>query len=127
MDNDNSQEQQIVNSSIQVDHTKNKFFDNIMSVDETRFSVLMVCLVCSLIFAGYVYVAKGDVSQNWVSIVEVFAYCVTGINVASAVSNNSNGSNKLVNFVKSAFSSSTSSTIQTQQQNQINSYENKNK
>ena len=85
-----------------VEHPRN-FFSNVMSVDETRVSVLMICLVVSLIYGAYMYAIKGDVGANWASVIETFAYCVTGINVAAAVTQGGLGQSKVGGLVKSLF------------------------
>ena len=85
-----------------VEHPKN-FFSNVMSVDETRVSVRMICLVGSLIYGAYIYASKGDLSPNWASVIETFAYCVTGINVAAAVSQGGLGQTKVGGIVTKLF------------------------
>jgi|SRR5574344_1229436 hypothetical protein len=79
------------------------FFHNVMSVDETRVSLLMICLVASLLFGAYMYIANTDISKTWADIIETFAYCVTGINVAGAVMGGSVGKSKVGGFIQSAF------------------------
>ena len=60
------------------------FFRSLMSVDEAKTSVLMLCLMLSLLFGGTAYLLFGDLSDNWTSLIETFTYCVTGINVVAA-------------------------------------------
>lgn len=79
---DNAVEQAIKEQDVT---TAKGFFHNMMSVDEARVSVLMICLLLSLLFGGYAYIVHGDVSQVWASLIETFAYCVTGINMLAAL------------------------------------------
>ena len=65
--------------------TARGFFHNMMSVDEARVSVLMICLLLSLVFGGWAYLKHGEISQIWASLIETFAYCVTGINMLAAL------------------------------------------
>lgn len=81
----------------------NNFYDNIMSVDETKASVLMICLIASLIFGAIMYIINADISKVWADIIETFAYCVTGINVANAVANGTMGTSKFGGFIKNTF------------------------
>lgn len=91
------------NNTEQQEQPKNNFFHNVMSVDETRVSLLMVCLVTSLVFGAYMYVVNTDISKTWADIIETFAYCVTGINVAGAVMGGAVGKSKVGGFIQSAF------------------------
>lgn len=60
------------------------FFRSLMSIDEAKTSVLMLCLMVSLLFGGVAYLLFGNLSDNWTSLIETFTYCVTGINVVAA-------------------------------------------
>lgn len=112
--NDNQQKEEIVQEQSVVQQTneihyeqRSNFFSKFMSVDETRVSVLMICLLASLLFSMYAYLSNGDISANFVSIVETFIYCVTGINVASAFTGGQNSTtNKIGNAIKNVFNSS---------------------
>ena len=75
------------------------FFHNIMSVDETRVSVLMIGFVVSLIFGGYMYLSTGALSQVWADIVETLIFAVAGINAVNSVVG---GNNKLGQMLRNA-------------------------
>jgi len=67
------------------DHSGIGFLRNMMSMDEARVSALMISLLVSLGFGGYAYLQFGDVSERWTSLIETFAYCVTGINMLATI------------------------------------------
>jgi len=64
---------------------KNGFFHNIMSVDETRVSVLMISLVGSLVFGGYMYLLTGALSVVWADIITTLILAVAGINAVNSI------------------------------------------
>jgi hypothetical protein len=68
------------------------FFHNIMSVDETRVSVLMFSLVGSLMFGAYIYAITGALSPIWADIITTLIFSVAGINAVNSVVG---GNNKL--------------------------------
>ena len=51
-----------VESTQQMQQPTHNFFHNVVSVDETRVSLLMICLVASLLFGAYMYVANADIN-----------------------------------------------------------------
>ena len=75
------------------------FFHSIMSVDETRVSVLMIGFMLSLFFGGYMYLSTGALSQVWADIVETLIFAVAGIN---AVNSLVGGNNKLGQILRGA-------------------------
>ena len=76
-----------------------RFFHNVMSVDETRVSVLMIGFMVSLIFGGYMYLTTGVLSQVWADIVETLIFAVAGINAVNSVVG---GNNKLGQMLRSS-------------------------
>jgi len=76
-----------------------RFFHNVMSVDETRVSVLMIGFMVSLIFGGYMYLTTGALSQVWADIVETLIFAVAGINAVNSVVG---GNNKLGQMLRSS-------------------------
>lgn len=76
--------------------TAKGFFSNMMSVDEARVSVLMISLLLSLLFGGWAYISYGEISQTWASLVETFAYCVTGINMLAALTPSGSKATQLI-------------------------------
>ena len=79
------QDTQIIEQQPQQRSKASIFFHNIMSVDETRVSVLMIGFVVSLIFGGYMYLSTGALSQVWADIVETLIFAVAGINAVNSV------------------------------------------
>ena len=71
-----------------------RFFHNVMSVDETRVSVLMIGFMVSLIFGGYMYLTTGALSQVWADIVETLIFAVAGINAVNSVVGGNNRSSQ---------------------------------
>jgi len=61
------------------------FFSDGLSVDETRVSVLMICLLGSLIFGGYIYLVTGAISAVWADLITTLIISVAGINALSTV------------------------------------------
>ena len=72
--------------------TAKGFFSNMMSVDEARVSVLLL----SLLFGGWAYISYGEISQTWASLIETFAYCVTGINMLAALTPSGSKATQLI-------------------------------
>lgn len=68
---------------------KSNWFRNIMSVDETRISALIVCMIASLAFGGYIYLTTNEISAVWADIVETLIFCITGINISQVFTGNS--------------------------------------
>ena len=93
------QDTQIIEQQPQQRSKASIFFHNIMSVDETRVSVLMIGFVVSLIFGGYMYLSTGALSQVWADIVETLIFAVAGINAVNSVVG---GNNKLGQMLRNA-------------------------
>lgn len=66
------------------------FFTHIMSVDETRISVLMIAFVFALGFSAYMYMTTNELNHAWVDIVETIILCISAINVATSFTCNKN-------------------------------------
>lgn len=64
---------------------KNGFFHNIMSVDETRVSVLMISLIGALVFGGYMYLLTGALSVVWADVITTLILAVAGINAVNSI------------------------------------------
>jgi len=86
----------------QHDDEKHGFFSSMMSMDEARVSALMLSLLVSLGFGGYAYLEFGDVSEKWTSLIETFAYCVTGINMLATINPRSRIAKVIANLSESA-------------------------
>nr|DAE79819.1 MAG TPA: hypothetical protein [Caudoviricetes sp.] len=61
------------------------FFSDGLSVDETRVSVLMICLLGALTFGGYIYFVTGAISTVWADLITTLIIAVAGINALSTV------------------------------------------
>lgn len=58
-----------------------------LSVDETRLSALIICLLISIIFGGTVYILYGDISANLTTIITTLIYAIAGVNISNSVIN----------------------------------------
>lgn len=63
------------------------FWKDGLSLDETKVSALVVSLIFCLIFAFGIYLYKGDISTNLVSVINTLIYSIAGVNSVNAVSN----------------------------------------
>ncbi len=92
------------------------FLRNMMSMDEARVSALMISLLVSLGFGGYAYLQFGDVSERWTSLIETFAYCVTGINMLATINPKSRLAKVVSNLTEQAEIATQPKTQQQQEQ-----------
>lgn len=84
------------------------FFTHVMSVDETRISVLMISFIFSLGFSAYMYAMTGEINHAWVDIVETIVMCISAINVATSITCNKNiSSNGTTNTLNNNFTPTT--------------------
>lgn len=58
------------------------YWQNGLSVDETKFSVLIGLLLLFSFLAGYIVIEKGDVPDNLTNLLYGFIAAVAGINIA---------------------------------------------
>lgn len=95
---------------------KEGFFHSVMSVDETRVSVLMLSLIATLVFGGYMYLITGALSAVWADIITTLILAVAGINAVNAVTS-SGKLNSVLNKTNNAPTqeNKTTSTVQNQQ------------
>jgi len=82
---------------------KKSFFLSSLSVDETRISALIICLILSFLFGGYNYIVAGDITANLANIITTLIYAIAGVNITNSVINklNSNKEEKTANNVNS--------------------------
>ncbi len=66
---------------------KKSFWSDGLSIDETKMSSLIICLLAGMIYAGTAYLIKGDVSANLADIIIALIYSVASINVAGSLDN----------------------------------------
>lgn len=67
--------------------TKIQYLLSGLSVDETRLSALIICLLLSIIFGGVVYFVYGDISANLTTIITTLIYAIAGVNISNSVIN----------------------------------------
>lgn len=63
------------------------FWKDGLSIDETKMSTLIICLLVCMAFAGINYIANGDITNNLTAIIQALIYAIAGVNI----SNNLNG------------------------------------
>lgn len=78
---------------------KNKmnFWQDGMSIDESKISILVVCFICVLTFGLSMYFFRGDISENLTSIITAFIYAIAGVNITNG--GISSITNKIGNFL----------------------------
>lgn len=63
------------------------FWQDGLSIDEYKTSTLMICLICCLLVGVVAYAKTGDISTNFVSIIQALIYAIAGVNAAGVISN----------------------------------------
>lgn len=66
---------------------KTRFLLSGLSVDETRLSALILCLLATMIFGGFAYFFTGDLTANLTSIITTLIYAIAGVNITNNVLN----------------------------------------
>lgn len=61
------------------------FFNDGLSLDETKVSILVVSFLCTIIFALFMYYTTGDISSNLTTIITAQIMAVAGVNVIQGV------------------------------------------
>jgi multiple sugar transport system permease protein len=56
------------------------FWKDGLSIDESKVSILIICLLLSLIFTVVMYIKTGEINGNWTAIVTAIIYAVAGVN-----------------------------------------------
>ena len=67
--------------------TKTWFWQNGLSIDETKLSALILCLIGCLIFGGINYSSIGDISTNLTTIITALIYSIAGVNITNSIVN----------------------------------------
>ena len=94
--------------------TKTWFWQNGLSIDETKLSALILCLFGCLIFGGINYSTIGDISTNLTTIITALIYSIAGVNITNSIVNRfSTANNKSVQT--SPYMMSTMATVPQQQ------------
>lgn len=77
--------------------TKKWFWQNGLSIDETKLSALILCLIGCLVFGGINYSTIGDISTNLTTIITALIYSIAGVNITNSIVNRfSTSSNKSI-------------------------------
>lgn len=66
---------------------KKWFWQNGLSIDETKLSALILCLIGCLIFGGVNYSSIGDISTNLTTIITALIYSIAGVNITNSIVN----------------------------------------
>lgn len=73
-----------------------------LSINESKVSTLIVCLLACISFAGYIYINKGDISNNLTTLTTTLIWGIAGVNIADKisgmVSHNANANNEYNNY-----------------------------
>lgn len=56
-----------------------------LSIDESKTSALILSLVSFVILAIYSYVKNGDITENLMSIINIFASLIAGFNITNKI------------------------------------------
>ena len=64
------------------------FWKNGLSIDETKTSTLIICLLVCMIFGGINYIIKGDITNNLTAIIQALIYAIAGVNITNGFFNN---------------------------------------
>lgn len=67
-----------------MDDNKINFRDG-LSIDEAKVSVLIILCVLAFLYAFVMYAIKGDISDNFTSVLQVLVIVIGGVNVGNAV------------------------------------------
>ena len=71
------------------------FWDDGLSIDETKISSLIICLLAGMIYVGVAYTMNGDISSNLADIIMALIYAVASINVAGSLDKLMNSRNDM--------------------------------
>lgn len=69
------------------------FWKDGFSIQETKFSLLMVAFAIGFIFALIMYFLHGDISHNLLNLLTTLIFAIAGVNVADKLSQFFNGKN----------------------------------
>lgn len=84
------------------ENAKRGFFLSSLSIDETRLSVLIICLLLSMIFGGVNYILVGDITANLTNIIITLIYAIAGVNITSSIVNSFNKNGEKSEMIVSA-------------------------
>lgn len=84
------------------ENAKRGFILSSLSIDETRLSVLIICLLLSMIFGGVNYILVGDITANLTNIIITLIYAIAGVNITSSIVNSFNKNGEKSEMIVSA-------------------------
>lgn len=59
------------------------FWKDGLSIEESKFSILVCLLIVGFFFALYIYLTTGDFSDNLLELLKIIIIAITGINIAN--------------------------------------------
>lgn len=59
---------------------------NLIGIDEAKWSAIILILIGSTIFGGFMYYTTGEISDNWTNIIITAIWAIAGVNGVNAVS-----------------------------------------
>jgi hypothetical protein len=71
--------------------TARNFWQDGLSINETRISTLIISFIVTLIFSLYMYIAKGDISTNLMTLLTTLIWAIASVNIADRISGIFNG------------------------------------
>jgi len=63
-----------------------KFLKDGFSIDEMKVSSLVICLFVITGFGCYAYFKYGDITNNWLTLLETIIMSIAGVNVVGSIS-----------------------------------------
>jgi len=91
-------------------NTRKGFLLSAFSIDEARISVLILCLLLTIIFGGVNYVLVGDITANLTNIIITLIYAIAGVNITSSIVNSINNKGEKSEMIVSAKNIDTANT-----------------
>ena len=84
------------------ENTRKGFLLSAFSIDEARISVLILCLLLTIVFGGVNYVLVGDITANLTNIIITLIYAIAGVNITSSIVNSINNKGEKAEMIVSA-------------------------
>ena len=85
------------NNHLNIGGPKTRFLLSGLSVDETKLSALIICLLAAMLFGGVNYCFNGDISNNLTSIITTLIYTIAGVNITSNILGKMTGPGGFIN------------------------------
>ena len=84
------------------ENARRGFLLSALSIDEARLSILILCLLLTIIFGGVNYVLVGDITANLTNIIITLIYAIAGVNITSSIVNSINNKGEKNEMIVSA-------------------------